>query len=304
MKTFTTLRLLARELSVADSVGFVALKTNSNVTRYYLPEPMTVEQAECKLHALIEDIQFDQSYTYSVFLQESETFIGTIVLWNLQPELQTGEVGYEFLPDYWGNGYAQEILSAFLLYMYGTYGYKVFTACPSANNIASNKVLTACGFVFEKIIENRGDVLNNYRYEVHMDLEITEEVNELDVQRIRDGLLEYNLPRLEDKNPRDLGVFLNDDEGSRIAGLIGYTHGYWLFVKFLWVSEQLRGSHIGSRLLAQAEDTARQRGCRYVFLDTFSFQAPGFYLKQGYQEVFALENFPLTGKRHYFTKNL
>ena len=50
--------------------------------------------------------------------------------------------------------------------------------------------------------------------------------------------------------------------------------------------------------------TARQRGGKYVFLDTFSFQAPEFYKKHGYKEVFTLENYPVTGKRHYYTKEL
>ena len=54
------------------------------------------------------------------------------------------------------------------------------------------------------------------------------------------GLLEYNLARIEDKNPKDLGVYLHDETGKKIAGLIGNTHGNWLFIKFLWVNEELR----------------------------------------------------------------
>lgn len=47
-----------------------------------------------------------------------------------------------------------------------------------------------------------------------------------------------------------------------------------------------------------------KRNCKYVFLDTFSFQAPEFYKKYGYQEQFVLENYPLTGERYYYTKSL
>ena len=137
-----------------------------------------------------------------------------------------------------------------------------------------------------------------------MNLEITEAISEQDQKSIYEGLLTYNLERIEDKSPKDLGVYVRDSEGNVIAGLIGNTHGNWLSVKFLWVSESLRGKNIGSEILQQAEKTAKERGCKYAFLDTFSFQAPMFYQKHGYQEVFALEEYPLTGKRYYFTKNL
>lgn len=137
-----------------------------------------------------------------------------------------------------------------------------------------------------------------------MKLEITDKITEEDENIIFKELLGYNLARIEDKNPRDLGIYLQDEEGQKIAGLIGNTHGNWLSIKFLWVSEELRGQNIGSDILSQAEKTAKERGCKYSFLDTFSFQAPEFYRKHGYKEVFVLENYPVTGKRHYFTKTL
>lgn len=137
-----------------------------------------------------------------------------------------------------------------------------------------------------------------------MQYETTDEIKEQDQRAIYEGLLQYNLERLEDKSPKDLGVYSRDEAGNIVAGLIGSTHGNWLTVKFLWVSESLRGKNIGSEILEQAEETAKERGCKYAFLDTFSFQAPLFYKKHGYQEVFALEDYPLTGKRYYFTKSL
>ena len=137
-----------------------------------------------------------------------------------------------------------------------------------------------------------------------MIFEITDTIRETDEKYIFEGLLEYNLERIEDKNPRDLGIYLPDETGRKIAGLIGSTHGNWLFVKYLWVSKELRGKQIGSKILIQAEETAKERGCKYSFLDTFSFQAPLFYKKHGYKEVFTLENYPVTGKRYYFTKSL
>lgn len=137
-----------------------------------------------------------------------------------------------------------------------------------------------------------------------MNFEITDNIKQEDEDVIFQGLLEYNLPRIEDKDPKDLGVYIRDDNGGIIAGLTGNTHGNWLTIKYLWVSEELRSQGVGSRILKQAEEEAKKRGCKYSFLDTFSFQAPEFYKKYGYKEQFALNNYPVTGKRYYFTKNL
>lgn len=137
-----------------------------------------------------------------------------------------------------------------------------------------------------------------------MDFRITDTIEEKDRAEIYAGLLEYNFARIEDKNPKELGIYLENIQGKKIAGLIGETHGNWLMVKFLWVDSSMRKQHIGSRILRQAETTAIERGCKFVFLDTFSFQAPEFYRKHGYKEVFSLEEYPLTGKRFYFTKEL
>ena len=137
-----------------------------------------------------------------------------------------------------------------------------------------------------------------------MEIKVTDEIKKQDEDVVYQGLLEYNSARIEDKNPKDLGVYLQDEKGNTVAGLIGNTHGNWLFIKYLWVSEELRRCNIGSNILNKAEETAKERGCKYSFLDTFSFQAPEFYKKHGYKEVFILENFPVTGSRYYFTKTL
>ena len=52
------------------------------------------------------------------------------------------------------------------------------------------------------------------------------------------------------------------------------------------------------------EEEARQRGCVGVFLYTYSFQAPGFYQKQGYQPMGVLDDCPPGYQRIYLKKSL
>jgi len=77
-----------------------------------------------------------------------------------------------------------------------------------------------------------------------------------------------------------------------VGGVHGATHWGWLHVRHLWVDASLRRQGHGRRLLATAEAVAAGRGCRAVWLDTFSFQAPDFYLGLGYRPFGRLEDYP------------
>ena len=137
-----------------------------------------------------------------------------------------------------------------------------------------------------------------------MNFRITDDGNERDSREIHEMLKEYNFNHRETSKKVPIGVFWEDEGNQKLAGLTGETFGNWLCIQFLFVREQFRGKGIGSRLLETAEREAKRRGCKYVFVDTFSFQAHAFYKKHGYQEVFALDEYPYTGKRHYYTKEL
>lgn len=133
--------------------------------------------------------------------------------------------------------------------------------------------------------------------------EITDTITQEGKKAVWEGLVEYNLSKFEEKNPKDLGIYHRVD-GKIMAGLIGQTHGNWLEVDYLWVAEELWHRGIGSDLLRAAEEEAVRRNCRFSFLNTFGFQAPDFYVSHGYREVLVLEEIPLSGTRHYYLKNL
>ena len=117
------------------------------------------------------------------------------------------------------------------------------------------------------------------------------------------GLEAYNEARWPLHPPwRPFAIFLRD-EGRIVAGLAGETYCGWLFVRYLWVSEGLRGRGVGRDLMVRAEVLARERGCHSAHLDTFSFQARGFYEKLGYKEFGRLD-YPPGHHKHFMRKRL
>ena len=123
-------------------------------------------------------------------------------------------------------------------------------------------------------------------------------------QIIGDLIRSYNLSKREVAESEPLNLYVEDDSGELMAGLVAETFGNWLEIEYLFVKDDLRGQGIGSQLLQQAESEAKKRNCRFAFVNTYQFQAPAFYQKQGYKEVFILKDYPYTGQRHYYQKDL
>lgn len=90
-----------------------------------------------------------------------------------------------------------------------------------------------------------------------------------------------------------------------LGGLSAYTFGSYLSIALFWVSEGLRGQGVGKALLASTELEAMKRGCTASLVDTFDFQAEGFYVKQGYTPYARLSGgFDNRSTRIYFFKQL
>ena len=123
-------------------------------------------------------------------------------------------------------------------------------------------------------------------------------------QVIGDLIRSYNRSKREAAESEPLNLYVEDDSGELMAGLVAETFGNWLEIEYLFVKEDLRGQGIGSQLLQQAESEAKKRNCRFAFVNTYQFQAPAFYQKYGYKEVFTLKDYPYTEQRYYYQKDL
>jgi GNAT superfamily N-acetyltransferase len=123
-------------------------------------------------------------------------------------------------------------------------------------------------------------------------------------QAILDRLVAYNDSKTGANDYRPLAILIKDNTGTVIGGLWGRTVYTWLFTELLFVPEPLRGQGIGSTLIMQAEQEAFSRGCHSAWLDTFAFQARGFYERRGYDCFGELPDYPPGFSRFFMKKKL
>ena len=120
---------------------------------------------------------------------------------------------------------------------------------------------------------------------------------------VLDGLLGYNAEKMGKQKYKRLAVSLR--EGNEIVGgIVGEVWTTVLFIQLFWMKQKLRGKDHGTRLIRAIEEEARRFGATRSYLDTMSFQAPGFYRGCGYEEFGSIEGYPGGVTRHWFTKAL
>jgi len=126
-----------------------------------------------------------------------------------------------------------------------------------------------------------------------------------EVNALRHQLLLDNMTKIEHHDDEiALAIFLRDEEEDLLAGISGSLWGATLEIHCLWVSERLRHRGIGSRLVLALEQEAAGRGGSTAITNTFSFQAPEFYAKLGYETFGVIPGYGNRFQKHFLRKSL
>jgi GNAT superfamily N-acetyltransferase len=139
-----------------------------------------------------------------------------------------------------------------------------------------------------------------------MSIEITrvEDPTDADWQTVLKPLEAHNRERVGPHVTQRMVFILRDADGVGVGGLCGHAYWGWLHVDLLFVPAAARGKGVGSELLARAESFALEKRYVGVWLDTFTFQAPEFYRRRGYEAFGTLERYPNDESRIFFRKRL
>jgi GNAT superfamily N-acetyltransferase len=139
---------------------------------------------------------------------------------------------------------------------------------------------------------------------VNVSIHLSDEAQPAIGQAIAGPLAAYNAQKVGVHDHRPLVLALCDENGNVIGGLWGRTALGWLFVEVVAVPEHLRRRGIGTELMSRAESEAIVRGCHSAWLDTFEFQARGFYERLGYSCFGELNDYPCGFSRYFMKKAL
>jgi len=137
-------------------------------------------------------------------------------------------------------------------------------------------------------------------------LHVTDQPSEADQAAIFAGLIGFNAAAtgLPSGTKTDFAVLVRDAQRQTIGGALGSSYYGWMVIDLLWLPQALRGQNLGREIMLAAEREAITRGCLGIRLDTFSFQARGFYEKLGYTIFGTLPDHPPGHTRYWLSKRL
>ena len=137
-----------------------------------------------------------------------------------------------------------------------------------------------------------------------MEYSIQDDMTQGEADYVMRKLVEFADQFTEPRNYREFGVVLRDSEGNAVGGITGNTIWDWLQISVLWLPNNMRGQGFGHQLLERAEELARALGCKFAMLNTFEFEARGFYESHGYTVRSQIDDFPAGHTQYLLAKEL
>jgi GNAT superfamily N-acetyltransferase len=121
---------------------------------------------------------------------------------------------------------------------------------------------------------------------------------------LEDRLYEFNSSQTGRHDGQSFAYFIRNDRQEIIGGISGWTWAYACEIRALWVHPAFRRKGYGSNLLQAAEKEAAEHDCKVILLESYSFQAPAFYQKNGYELTWQLNDFPPGYRYCYLIKRI
>ena len=103
---------------------------------------------------------------------------------------------------------------------------------------------------------------------------------------------------------RPFSIFIKDQKQNVLGGISGTSFYGSLYIDSLWIEKMLRHQGWGTKLMQAAENIGRERGARFVTVNTMDWEALPFYEKLGYSIEFVRKGYDKDSTMSMLRKNL
>lgn len=141
-------RFTLRAPALHDDEAFVVLRSDPLVNRFLNRAPTTtIAAARQFIETIQANIATNKSLYWVITTKESDDPVGTICLWNIEPELDQAEIGYELQSAFFGKGIMREVLPVVIQFCFEQLHLQKITAFPTVDNERSIKLLELNHFI-------------------------------------------------------------------------------------------------------------------------------------------------------------
>jgi ribosomal protein S18 acetylase RimI-like enzyme len=124
------------------------------------------------------------------------------------------------------------------------------------------------------------------------------------IQLLEDKIYEYNSAKTQIADGNLFSRVVRGENDEIIAGIAGWTWAGICEITQLWVDEKVRKDGLGKMLLEAAEVETKSKGCHTIMVRSFSFQAPHFYERYGFETEHIITDFPKAYDYYILSKRI
>lgn len=144
----TTERLTLRQLSVNDKQNIFELRSDTEINKYLNRAPSkTIDDALNFIEKVNDSIKNNNSIYWVISLTNTNTFVGTICLFDFSNENNSCEIGFELMTKFQRQGIMKEAAQVVIDYVFQSLKFKKIVAFTHYENQNSTNLLLKLNFV-------------------------------------------------------------------------------------------------------------------------------------------------------------
>ncbi|MGH4120333.1 GNAT family N-acetyltransferase [Clostridium sp.] len=150
-KTIETQRLILRQFKEKDAADmFNNWASDDEVTRYVSWQTHSdIEVSKKTLKMWIDEYSNRENYNWAIEIKENGSVVGSIVIFNIDNNIENCEIGYCTSKAFWNKGITTEAFSAVINFAFKEVGFERITGRHNVDNLASGRVMEKCGLKYE-----------------------------------------------------------------------------------------------------------------------------------------------------------